>query len=76
MKDFTVLSLPAYWHAGRDSTCIDTHCILYSTDIYIDCFRSGSLHVFSSNDTLDGTCSVLTFPFQCTDFIVQRIVGR
>ena len=30
----------------------------------------------SSNDTLDGHCSVLTLPFQCTDFTVHRIVGR
>ena len=40
----------------------------------MDC-RINIVHL-SSNDTLDGTCSVLTLPFQCTAFTVQRIVGR
>ena len=30
-------------------------------------------HTFSSNDTLDGTCSTLTLPLQYTNLTVQRI---
>ena len=47
-----------------------------SPDIYTDMDCWINIVHLSSNDTLDDTCSVLTLPFQCTDFIVQRIVGR
>ena len=47
-----------------------------SPDIYTDMDCWINIVHLSSNDTLDGHCSVLTLPFQCTDFTVQRIVGR
>ena len=47
-----------------------------SPDIYTDMDCRINVVQVSSNDTLDDTCSVLTLPFQCTDFTVQRIVGR
>ena len=49
---------------------------LISLAAYIDMYNRVITVSFSSNVSLDGTCSVLTLPFQCTDFTVQRIVGR
>ena len=47
-----------------------------SPDIYADMYCRINIVHLSSNDTLDGTCSVHTLPFMCTYFTVQRIVGR
>ena len=48
----------------------------HSSGLYIYIYYYYIRVPFSSNDTLDGTCSALTLPFMCTDFTVQRIVGR
>ena len=57
------LWLLANSNSGSPYICTDMDCWINIVQV-------------SSNDTLDGHCSVLTLPFQCTDFTVQRIVGR